>query len=97
MRCTGGQMCMQSQCRQRGLDVDELERLVEDLGGSLEDVAELLGIPVDELDGARVTLRQLEQLGLTLERLELIGVTLEDLERIGIDVGNGNGNGNNQN
>ena len=88
MRCGSNQRCMQAQCRGMGLNVAELERLVNRLGGTLDDVASVLGIPVDELEGAQVTLAQLERAGITIPLLQLIGVTVEDLERIGIDVGN---------
>jgi Stigma-specific protein, Stig1 len=90
--CPAQQMCVQGVCtapepeEPPGVNVVELRRLLAQYGITLEQFASLLGMRVDELPGAHITVTDLARVGLTRARLQQLGITRAELERAGIDV-----------
>ena len=72
-----------------GLNIPELQKLLDRIGVSIDEVAARLGVPVSELASVKLTLDDLRGIGVTDELLDQLGITLDDLARIGIDVGKG--------
>jgi hypothetical protein len=85
--CSSSQSCRESRCESDGLDVEAARHLFSDHGVDLDLLARRSNIDLDRLEGAHVTLADLQRIGLDYQRLRQLGITLEELESVGVDVG----------